>query len=65
MFSTQQISFMKALGISVDFSKALSDADYVDIEEKVSEHLQIHGFDDNYLPTEDGKMCESILDLLP
>lgn len=64
-FCNNQIAFMKSIGISVDFSKPLSDADYADIEEKVSEHLQKHGFDANYLPSEDGKLCESILDLLP
>ncbi len=63
-FSKNQIEFMKEIGISVDFSKQLSDADYEAIEEKVAEHLQKNGFDKDYLPTEDGKMCESILDAL-
>ncbi len=63
-FSKNQIEFMKKIGISVDFSKPLSAADYETIEEKVSTHLQKNGFDKDYLPTEEGKMCESILDLL-
>lgn len=63
-FSKNQIEFMKKIGISVDFSKKLSDADIEIIEDKVSEHLQKSGFDKDYMPTKEGKMCESILDLL-
>ena len=63
-FNKDQIEFMKKIGISVDFSKELSDADYEAIEETVADHLQKNGFDANYLPTEEGKMCESILDIL-
>lgn len=63
-FSENQIEFMKKIGISIDFSKNLSDYDYELIEEKVSEHLQKKGFDAEYEPTEEGKMCESILDML-
>ena len=63
-FQESQISFMKEIGISADFSKSLSDSDYQEIEEKLSEYLQIKGFDKEYLPTAEGKLCESILDLL-
>ena len=63
-FSENQIEFMKKIGISINFSGNLSDSDYELIEEKVSEHLQKNGFDENYEPTEEGRMCESILDLL-
>ena len=64
VFNRDQITSMNKIGISVDFSKALSDADYESIEENVSEYLQKHGFDENYLPTEEGTMCETILDSL-
>jgi hypothetical protein len=63
-FSKNQIEFMKKIGISVDFSKKLSDSNYEAIEEKVSEYLQKSGFDKDYLPTEEGKICEAILDVL-
>lgn len=63
-FNKNQIEFMKRIGISINFSNKLSDSDYVLIEEKVSEHLQKYGFDDKYEPTEEGKICESILDML-
>lgn len=63
-FSKNQIEFMKKIGVSLDFSKPLSDADYGIIEERVAEHLQKSGFDKDYLPSAEGKMCESILDEL-
>ena len=63
-FSKKQIEFMQEIGVSVDFSKKLTDSDYETIEEKVSTYLQAHGFDKNNEPTEAGIMCESILDLL-
>jgi hypothetical protein len=55
---------MKEIGVSVDFSKELTDSDYETIEEEVSEYLQAHGFDDEYETTDEGIMCESILDIL-
>lgn len=62
-FNENQIEFMKKIGISINFDN-ISDSDIDLIEEKVSKHLQEHGFDKEYLPTEDGKICESILDIL-
>lgn len=63
-FNEKQIEFMRKIGISITFSETLSDKDSLLIEEKVSEHLQKHGFDSEYKPTKDGEMCESILDIL-
>lgn len=64
MFNKEQIAFMRKIGLSIDFSKSLSDDDYEKIEDKVSDYLQMHGFDKNYKPNEKGLMCETILDLL-
>ena len=61
-FSENQIAFMKKSGITVEFSNPLSDADYEMIEDMVATYLQKHGFDKDYLPTEEGELCESILD---
>ena len=62
-FSEQQIAFMKEIGIDVDFDK-LTDEDMVLIEDKVASELETKGFDEDYEPTETGRMCESILDIL-
>lgn len=63
-FDNKQIEFMRKIGIDIDFSKVLSAFDFETIEEKVSEWLQKNGFDKNYEPTQYGKVCESILDVL-
>ena len=57
--SVQEKRFLKKINIiSFDFD----DEDILNVEEKVSNYLQKHGFDKNYQPTEDGLICESILD---
>nr|DAW81117.1 MAG TPA: hypothetical protein [Caudoviricetes sp.] len=63
MFNEEQIEYMKKIGISLKFDN-LSEDDYINIEDKVSEHLQKYGYDEDYEPTDDGKICESILDLI-
>ena len=62
-YNNNQIEFMKKIGISIDFNN-ISDEDYVEIEEKVSDYLQKKGFNEDYSPNKEGKMCESILDML-
>ena len=62
MFNDEQIKYMKSINIKIDFDKKLLDEDLINIEEKVSERLQIVGFDKDYNITEEGQMCESILD---
>ena len=63
-FNNNQIEFLKEIGLSNISFNDLTDADYVIIEEKVTEHLQKNGFDAEYMPTKVGIMCESILDML-
>lgn len=60
MFTESQISFMKELGIHANFSTPTVD-EIEQIEDSVSWWLQKYGFDENYFPTADGEMCESIL----
>jgi len=61
VFTEEQISFMKKLGIRANFN-APSDDEAVLIEDRVASCLQEHGFDKDYMPTAIGTMCESILD---
>lgn len=42
----------------------LSDDEVCEIVEKATIRLMVHGFDEEYEPTYDGLMCESILDIL-
>lgn len=64
MFSEAEKVFLKSIGINANFNK-ISDDEFATIEEKVSIHLQKKGFDEDYKPTKEGLMCESILDKLP
>lgn len=64
MFSEAEKVFLKSIGINANLD-TISDDEFVTIEEKVSEHLQKRGFDEEYKPTKEGLMCESILDKLP
>ena len=63
-FNITQIKFMQEIGLNLDFSADLSDASYIEIEEKVACYLQISGFDSDYEPTEKGRIAESILDVI-
>ena len=57
----KQIELLSRIGIP---ENVIDDTDESVIEEKVADHLQMYGFDDNYELTEDGEICESILDLV-
>lgn len=63
MFTNSQIEYMRALGLNINFNN-ISDDEWVEIENAVATKLEISGFDENYEPTEDGKMCESIIDVI-
>lgn len=62
MFTKEQISFMEGIGLKLDFS-ALSDDDYIQIEEKVGDAYTSEAQQTDE-PTETIRMCESILDML-
>lgn len=63
IFTIEQIEYMRLLGLNFNFD-FLSDDEYVEIEDVVAEMLQKRGFDEDYSPTEEGRLCESILDIL-
>ena len=50
----------------MDYENLNEDSDeWADIEERVGDELMYEGLDDDYAPNEIGKMCYSILDILP
>lgn len=55
-FSQKQIQFMKQYDVNYN--------DFEEIDDKISVLLMTKGFKKNYIPTEIGIMCESILDTL-
>lgn len=62
MLSDSQIGFIRSLGCEVIDYHNLSEDEYVAVEDAVSRHLQLFGFDENYRINEIGLLCESILD---
>lgn len=66
MLTEKQIDFLKSLGLDYDYTKIDDFSDeWAEIEERVGDELEYRGLDDNYFPNEIGKMCESILDIIP
>lgn len=66
MFTQEEIALMKRLGLEADFQNLDRDNDYwLDIEERVGDHLTLHCLDENYYPNDEGTICEAILDKLP
>lgn len=63
MFDQEQIKYMIKIGLNFDFTN-LSDDNIIEIEEKIGDRLMMVGFDKDYEPNWDGRMCESILDVI-
>ena len=65
-FSNEELNLMRRIGVRFDFGhmEDFTDNDLFNIIDIVSDHLQIHGFDQDYGPTPDGKICEDILEKL-
>jgi hypothetical protein len=60
MFTDEEMKFLKKLNRKKNFN--LNDSDIFEMEDVVSNFLQINGFDKDYKITEDGKLAENILD---
>ena len=63
-FTEDQIAFMRRIGISIDAASVLSDGELADLEDKLQLYYQANGLDEDYSPTPDGRLCESIIELL-
>ncbi len=63
MFSPKERDFLNSLELNYNFDN-LSEDELIQIEDTVSEKLQISGFDENENINETGIICESILDQL-
>ncbi|WP_297810545.1 hypothetical protein [uncultured Finegoldia sp.] len=60
MFTDEEMKFLKKLNWKKTFN--LNDSDIFEMEDVVSNFLQINGFDKDYKITKDGKLAENILD---
>lgn len=63
-FTTEEVSFMKNLGINYDFNN-LTDDEWVKLEDIVATKLETEGLNESYEPNEIGLICEEILSKLP
>lgn len=60
MFTDEEMKFLKKLNWKKTFN--LNDSDIFEMEDVVSNFLQINGFDKDYKITKEGKLAENILD---
>ncbi|MDU1832789.1 MAG: hypothetical protein ACLUJM_12220 [Finegoldia sp.] len=60
MFTDEEIKFLKKFKLKKTFD--LNDDDIFEMEDAVSNFLQINGFDKDYKITKDGLIAENILD---
>ena len=66
MLTDEQTAFLKSIGMELDFATLTEDSDeWADIEERVGDELAYRGLNSDYYPNEIGKICESILDVIP
>ena len=66
LLTDKQIEFLKSLGLDLDYANLTEDSDeWADIEERVGDELEYRGLNNDYYPNEIGRMCESILDIIP
>ena len=60
-FTEQQHALLRKIGVRTDVEADLTDEQWLEVEDSVSEHLIIHCFDAEYNPNEEGRICEDIL----
>lgn len=63
-FKDKHAEFAPGIGIQFDIMQDLTDERVDALTDALSTHLQRHGFDENYAPTESGAMCEEMLDII-
>lgn len=63
-FNEEQLKILEKLELIYDPRQDLSDDNCIDLEEKVGDYYTLHCLDVNYEPNDEGRTCESILDIL-
>lgn len=63
-FDEKQLKLLKKLDIPFDIEQDLTDEQIVYIEEAVGDYLVRSCLDKNYNPTQEGMICESIIDYI-
>ena len=63
-FSKEQIIFLQTLNFAFDIKGDITNDQYFEIDERVSDLLLAKGFNANYDVNELGMLCEDIMDVL-
>jgi hypothetical protein len=64
VFNERERKMLNKLGFSDDMLDNPSDDIYIENEEKAGDFLTLESLDENYMPNEEGRICEAILDKL-
>lgn len=62
LFNDEQLKMFERLGVAIE-DRAYLDGEIIELEELIAENLMRGGFDVNYKPNKEGRICESILDI--
>lgn len=64
VMNKKQLEILEKVGIKFPIRIPLPDDQWFELEEKVYDYLIRYCFDENYEISEEGEVCESILDML-
>lgn len=62
LFTEIQLDMFKKLGKAIE-DREYSDNELLELEDLIADRLMCSGFDKDYNPNEEGRICESILDI--
>ena len=62
LFNKEQLNMFKELGRPIE-DREYSDDEIIELDELISSRLMYSGFDEDYNPTKEGLICESIIDI--
>ena len=62
LFNDEQLNMFKEIGRPIE-DRSYSDDEIIELDELIADRLMYSGFDEDYNPTKEGIICESILDI--
>ena len=62
LFNEEQLEMFKKIGKPIE-DREYSDDEILELEDLISDRLMYSGFDGDYNINEEGRICESILDI--
>lgn len=62
LFNKEQLNLFKEMGKPIE-DREYSDDEIIELENLIADRLMYSGFDGDYEPNKEGRICESILDI--